>query len=50
MMLLTLDIYQIGVCGGWVFTKTWDICVHGSHEKSWNFVSELGLEEDTSFR
>ena len=49
-MLLTLDIYQIGVCGGWVFTKTWDICVHGPHQKSWNFVSELGLEEDTSFR
>ena len=33
-----------------MFTKTWDICVHGPHEKSWNFVSELGLEGDTSFR
>ena len=33
-----------------MFTKTWDICVHGPHQKSWNFVSELGLEEDTSFR
>ena len=33
-----------------MFTKTWDICVHGPHQRSWNFVSELGLEEDTSFR
>ena len=33
-----------------MFTKTWDICVHGQHQRSWNFVSELGLEEDNSFR
>ena len=32
---------EIGVCGGWVFTKTFDICVHSPHEGSWNFISEL---------
>lgn len=33
-----------------MFTKTFDICVHSPHEGSWNFISELGLEEDRSFR
>ena len=42
--------FQIGVCGGWVFTKTFDICVHSIHEGYWNFISELGLQEDRSFR
>ena len=39
------------MCGGWVFTKTFDICVHGGHHlNGWNFISELGLQGDKSFR
>ena len=41
---------EIGVCGGWVFTKTSDICVHGSHEDTWYFISGIGLQQDKSFR
>jgi len=41
---------EIGVCGGWVFTKTMDICVHGRHEKDWQFVSEVGLNKDKSLK
>merc|ERR1719356_167073 len=40
---------EIGVCGGWVFTKTSEICIHGQHEKPWQFVSETGLNKDRSF-
>ena len=41
---------EIGVCGGWVFTKTSDICVHGTHEDTWYFISGIGLQQDKSFR
>ena len=50
LFILFTIIYQIGVCGGWVFTKTFDICVHSNHEGTWNFISELGLQEDRSFK
>ena len=43
-------LLKIGVCGGWVFTKTSEICIHGQHEKPWQFVSETGLDKDRSFR
>ena len=41
---------EIGVCGGWVFTKTMDICAHGNHEDTWYFISGAGLQQDKSFR
>ena len=41
---------EIGVCGGWVFTKTMDICAHGNHEDTWYFISAAGLQQDKSFR
>ena len=43
---------NLGVCGGWVFTKTVDICVHGEHENSWQFIQQfpVGLTKDKSFK
>ena len=41
---------EIGVCGGWVFTKTMDICAHGNHEDTWYFITGAGLQQDKSFR
>ena len=49
LKLLLLGL-EIGVCGGWVFTKTRDICVHGSHEDTWYFISSAGLQQDKTFR
>lgn len=40
---------EIGVCGGWVFTKTPSICIHGQHEKHWQYVAEEGLRKDRTF-
>ena len=42
-------VFQIGVCGGWVFTKTPSICIHGQHEKHWQYVDEVGLRKDRTF-
>jgi len=41
---------EIGVCGGWVFTKSMEICVHGAHEMHWQFVSETGLNKDKTLK
>ena len=43
-------LYDLVVCGGWVFTKTPSICIHGEHDKHWQFVSEVGLNKDRSFK
>ena len=33
-----------------MFTKTAHICIHGQHEKHWQFVAEDGLNKDRTFK
>ena len=41
--------FQVGVCGGWILTKSLETCVSGHHKSRWQFFNEGKLFEDDTF-
>ena len=41
---------QVGICGGWMVSKSLEICVTSTGNMMWQFYDEGVLNDDRSFR